>query len=263
MARAIWQREAGMDDGVRGWSLAWSEEFDGDPGAPADPRIWQMETGAGGWGNEELQYYTDGSENVFLDGAGHLAIVVRQPDPKLRDGRYSGCAYTSARLISKDRVALRYGLVKARIQVPDGRGIWPAFWMLGQDIDSAGWPQCGEIDVMEVLGQDPAVVHGPGYSGAAGVTASHRAGVSLAAGFHVYCVAWEPSRIRWYLDDQLYATVVPGDLRGRPWVFDHDCYLLINVAVGGTFPGNPDSTVTFPRTMLIDYIRHYTTPAPH
>jgi beta-glucanase (GH16 family) len=117
-----------------------------------------------------------------------------------------------------------------------------------------------------ILGHDPAVVHGtvhgPGYSGAAGVTASHRARASLAAGFHVYSIAWEPSRIRWYLDDRLYATVAPGDLRGRPWVFNHSFYLLINVAVGGTFPGNPDSTLTFPRTMLIDYIRHYTAPAP-
>jgi beta-glucanase (GH16 family) len=163
-------------------------------------------------------------------------------------------------------VALRYGLVQARIQVPDGRGIWPAFWMLGQDIGKTGWPQCGEIDVMEILGHDPAVVHatvhGPGYSGSAGVTASHRARASLAAGFHVYSVAWEPGRIRWYLDDRLYARVTPGDLGGRPWVFDHDFYLLINVAVGGTFPGNPDTSLAFPRTMLIDYIRHYTKSSP-
>lgn len=255
-----------MSDLARGWSLAWSEEFDGTAGGPADPRTWRAETGGGGWGNAELQYYTGGSENAFLDGASNLALVVRQPEPRLREDRYGGCGYTSARLISKDRVALRYGLVQARIQVPDGRGIWPAFWMLGQDIDTAGWPQCGEIDVMEILGHDPEVVHatihGPGYSGRAGVTASHRARASLAEAFHVYSVAWEPSRIRWYLDDQLYATVTPGGLRDRPWVFDHDFYLLINVAVGGTFPGNPDTSLTLPRTMLIDYIRHYTKPSP-
>lgn len=255
-----------MGDGVPGWSLAWSEEFDGAAGGSADPQTWRMETGGGGWGNGELQYYTDGSENAFLDGASNLTIAVHRPESWLRDDRYGGCGYTSARLISKDRVMLRYGLVQARIRVPDGRGIWPAFWMLGQDIDMTGWPQCGEIDVMEILGHDPevvhATVHGPGYSGRAGVTASRRARASLAEAFQVYSVAWEPSRIRWYLDDQLYATVTPDDLRGGPWVFDHDFYLLINVAVGGTFPGNPDTSLTFPRTMLIDYIRHYTKPSP-
>jgi beta-glucanase (GH16 family) len=255
-----------MGDRVRGWTLTWSEEFDGPAGDPADPRAWRMETGGGGWGNGELQCYTHGSENAFLDGASNLAIVVRRPEPRLGDDRYGGYGYTSARLVSKDRVALRYGLVQARIRVPDGRGIWPAFWMLGQDIDATGWPQCGEIDVMEVLGHDPGVVHGtvhgPGYSGSAGVTASRRAPASLAEGFHVYSVAWEPGRIRWYLDDQMYSTVTPGDLRGCPWVFDHNFYLLINVAVGGNFPGNPDTSLTLPRAMLIDYIRHYTMPPP-
>ena len=158
-------------------------------------------------------------------------------------------------------MAFTYGLIQARIQIPVGRGIWPAFWMLGQDIDAVGWPQCGEIDVLEGFGADPAVVHGtvhgPGYSGSAGITASHDAGTSLAGDFHVYSVQWERDRIRWYLDDQLYSTVTPADVRGNPWVFDHDFFLLLNVAVGGTLPGNPDSSVTFPQTMLIDYIRVY------
>jgi beta-glucanase (GH16 family) len=138
--------------------------------------------------------------------------------------------------------------------------------MLGHDIDDVGWPRCGEIDVMENLGQDPAVVygavHGPGYTGAAGISFSHHAAASLADDFHVYSVAWEPSRICWYLDDQRYAAVTPGDLRGNPWVFHHDFFLLVNVAIGGTWPGNPDTSVTFPQTMLIDYIRLYTTAAP-
>ena len=255
-----------MSDGVPGWSLAWADEFDGEAGSPPDPGTWRMQTGGGGWGNEELQYYTDGTENASLDGDGNLAIVVRQPDPVAREDRYGEYAYTSARVISKDRVAVRYGLVEARIQVPDGRGIWPAFWLLGQDFDAAGWPRCGEIDIMEILGHDPAVVHaavhGPGYSGAAGISASQRARASLAGGFHVYSIAWEPGRIRWYLDGHPYAAVTPRDLRGRRWVFDHDFYLLINVAAGGNWPGNPDPALTFPRTMLIDYVRHYTAPAP-
>lgn len=251
-----------MSDRVPGWSLAWSDEFDGGAGARPDPATWTMQTGAGGWGNGELQYYTDSGENAFLDGAGNLAIVVRQPEPGSRDERYGGSPYTSARLITKDRVPLRYGLVEARIQIPDGRGIWPAFWLLGQDIDEAGWPQCGEIDIMEILGRDPAVahatVHGPGYSGARGIHAAHRAPASLADGFHVYAIVWEPGGIRWYLDGQQYAAVVPGDLPWRKtWVFDHDFFVVLNVAAGGTWPGYPDRSVTFPRTMLVDYIRYY------
>jgi beta-glucanase (GH16 family) len=255
-----------MGDRVPGWSLAWSDEFDGDAGSPPDPGTWRMETGGGGWGNGELQYYTGDTANASLDGSGNLAIVARQPDPVARADRYGGYSYTSARVISQDRLALRYGLVEARIKVPDGQGIWPAFWLLGQDFDGTGWPGCGEIDVMEILGHDPAVVHaavhGPGYSGAAGISASHRARASLAGDFHVYSIAWEPGRIRWYLDGQQYAAATPRNVRRRPWVFDHDFFLLLNVAVGGNWPGNPDSSVTFPRTMLIDYVRHYTPPAP-
>jgi beta-glucanase (GH16 family) len=232
-------------------SLIWSEEFDGPAGSPVDPDIWQPEVGGHGWGNEELQYYTEGTENASLDGAGNLAIVVRRSDSQ----------YTSARLVSKDRVAFTYGLVQARIKLPTGRGIWPAFWMLGQNIDEVGWPQCGEIDVMENVGQSPGVVHGtvhgPGYSGSSGVTAWHDGGRSLAGDFRVYSVDWERDRIRWFLDDELYSTVTPADLRGNPWVFDHDFFLLVNVAVGGTLPGNPDPSVIFPQTMLIDYIRVY------
>ncbi len=247
-----------------GWSLVWSDEFDGAAGAPPDPATWQPEVGGHGWGNEELQYYSDSTENAALDGAGNLAIVVRRVDPELR-GRVGGCAYSSARLVSKDRVTFSYGLVQARIRLPRGRGIWPAFWMLGQNIDGVGGPRCGEIDVMENFGTDPAVVHGtvhgPGYSGAAGITASYRADTRLADDFHVYAVHREPDRIRWYLDDQLYATVTPADLQGNPWVFDHEFYLLLNVAVGGTFSVDPDPSVAFPQAMLVDYIRVHERPS--
>jgi beta-glucanase (GH16 family) len=244
-----------------GWSLAWSDEFDGAAGSPPDPATWQAEVGGHGWGNEELQYYSDG-ENAALDGAGNLAITVRHSDPEVRDRRYGGCEYTSARLISKDRAAFSFGLVQARMQLPAGRGIWPAFWMLGQNIDEVGWPHCGEIDVMENFGRDPAVVHGtlhgPGYSGGAGITASRDAGSHLADGFHVYSVDWEPDRIRWYLGDELYGTVTPGDLGGNPWVFDRDFFLLLNVAVGGSRSERPDSSLNFPQMMLVDYVRVYT-----
>jgi beta-glucanase (GH16 family) len=255
-----------MDDGVLedqpGWSLVWSDEFDGAAGSPADPAVWRPEVGGHGWGNGELQYYTDSVDNAALDGAGNLAIVARRVEPELRDGRFGGCPYTSARLITKDRFAFAYGLVQTRVRLPGGRGVWPAVWMLGQDIDLVGWPRCGEIDVMENFGTNATVVHGtvhgPGYSGPAGVTVARDAGVSLAERFHVYAVVWEPDRIGWYLDGELYGTVTPGDLRGRPWVFDHTFFLLLNVAVGGTCSVIPDTSVTFPQTMLVDDVRVYT-----
>ena len=229
---------------------AWSDEFDGPAGAPVDPSTWRFEVGGHGWGNDELQHYTDGMANAALDGAGCLALTARR-EP---DGRY-----TSARLISKDRVAFRHGLVTARIRVPGGRGIWPAFWMLGADIDAVGWPACGEIDVMENFGTDPhavhGTVHGPGYAGRAGVTGAHRAAVDLAADFHDYAVRWRPGHIAWLLDGQPYHAVTPDDLPG-PWVFEHDFYLLLNVAVGGTFSVPPDDDA-LPRTMLVDHIRVY------
>ena len=163
-------------------------------------------------------------------------------------------------------VALRYGLVEARIQIPDGRGIWPRSGCSGRTstgragrsaVRSTSWKFSATIPRSCTLR-----VHGPGYSGAAGVHTSHRARASLAGAFHVYAVAWEPGRIRWYLDGEMYASAGRRDVRRKPWVFDHDFFLLINVAVGGTFPGHPDRSLAFPRTMLVNYVRHYTAPAP-
>jgi beta-glucanase (GH16 family) len=252
-------------DEFASFSLYWSDEFDGPAGSPADRRIWQPETGGHGWGNAELQYYTGSTANAALDGAGNLAIVVLQADPGTSAREYGGCGYTSARLISKDRMTVRYGLVEARIQVPRALGMWSACWMLGQDIDGAGWPRCGEIDVMEHFGTGPAVIqgtaHGPGFSGDQGITGSHEVGPSLDGEFHTYAVSWEPDRIRWYIDGTLYHTVTPADLHGNPWVFDHDFYLLLNVAVGGTASRRPDSSVSFPQMMLVDYVRVYRSPS--
>jgi beta-glucanase (GH16 family) len=245
-----------------GYSLTWAEEFDGPSGAPASPATWRQETGGHGWGNRELQYYTDGTANAALDGAGCLAITVRRASPAGAAARYGGCRYTSARLISKNLASFRYGLVAAKIKLPNGRGIWPAFWLLGQNLDEAGWPRCGEIDVMENFGTNPAevsgTVHGPGYSGAGAVTGSLDTGASLADDFHVYSVRWEPDRIRWFADQTMYHSVTTADLHGHPWVFDHDFFLIINVAVGGTASVPPDESVRFPQTMLIDYVRVYT-----
>jgi beta-glucanase (GH16 family) len=243
------------------YSLHWADEFDGPAGRPADSEVWQRETGGHGWGNEELQYYTGSTTNAALDGAGHLAITVRRAEADETGQRYGGRSYTSARLITKDKVSLRYGLVQARIKVPRAGGIWPAFWLLGQDFDQLGWPNCGEIDVMEHFGTGTSVIqgalHGPGYCGGWAITGARKMGRSLGRDFHVYSVGWEPGRIRWYVDDKLYHTVTPADLGGKPWVFDHDFFLLLNVAVGGLASRPPDHTTSFPQVMLVDYVRSY------
>ena len=242
-------------------SLVWAEEFDGAYGSPPNPGVWQAEVGGHGWGNEELQFYTAGTENAHLDGNSNLAIIVRRSKPQLRHQLYGGRKYTSARLISKNRLTTAYGLIQARIKIPTGNGIWSAFWMLGQDIDEVGWPNCGEIDVMENFGKDPlavhGTVHGPGYAGMSGLTHRYLAKSRLSDDFHIYSVDWEPGRIRWYFDDTPYATIRIHDVQKNPWVFNHEFYFLINVAVGSGFFSEPDGTVAFPQTMLIDYIRIY------
>jgi len=248
-------------DPLPGYTLAWADEFDGPAGAPPDPRTWRPETGGHGWGNAELQYYTAETANAALDGAGHLAITARQAGQELAATAYDGCRYTSARLITRDLRPVRYGLIEASMKIPGGRGIWPAFWLLGTDIDQAGWPACGEIDVMENFGTEPCwvygTVHGPGYCGDIGIGGEHGTGAPLAGDFHSYAVAWEPDLIRWFFDGTCYHTVTPASLRGNRWVFDHDCYLLLNVAVGGTASVPPDGSTRFPQTMLVDYVRVY------
>jgi beta-glucanase (GH16 family) len=253
-----------IPDELTGYTLTWAEEFDGSAGALPSPGTWGPETGGHGWGNSELQYYTSEAANAALDGAGNLAMTVRRPDPQRARDRYGDCPYTSARLTTKGRKFFRYGLFQARIKLPAGRGIWPAFWMLGTTIDQVGWPACGEIDVMENFGINPnavqGTVHGPGYSGASGITASLETSSPLADRFHLFSVLWEPGGIRWYCDEMLYHTVTPASLCGHRWVFDDDFYLLINVAVGGNPSTPPDSSTAFPQAMLIDYIRVYAPP---
>ena len=152
-----------------------------------------------------------------------------------------------------------YGRFEARIQIPRGQGIWPAFWMLGNDIGTNPWPAGGEIDVLENIGKEPnmlyGTVHGPGYSGGEGITHSTTVGAPLADAFHTYAVEWEPDVIRWYLDGQQYGQVTPADLGGDRWVFDHPFTMLLNVAVGGNWPGYPDGTTQFPQRMVVDWVR--------
>ncbi len=241
------------------WVLSWSDEF--DSGSRPDESRWVYDIGGGGWGNQELQTYTNRPDNAGLRD-GLLVITARAerftgPDGIARD-------YTSARLKTKDRFAQTYGKFEARIKVPRGQGLWPAFWMLGADIDAVGWPQCGEIDVMEHIGREPTAIHGtlhgPGYSGSGGqgIGATVADGRPIADAFHTFAVEWDPAAIRWYVDGRQYFSRTPSDLpAGTRWVFDHDFFVLLNVAVGGSWPGNPDATTTFPQEMLVDYVRAY------
>ena len=246
------------------WSLVWSDEFNGPNGSPVDVSKWVSETGGGGWGNDELEYYTNRIENASVQ-SGNLVIHVLREKYTGVDGVTRN--YTSARLKSLGRFTQAYGRFEARIKIPRSQGIWPAFWMLGDDIDKAGWPSCGEIDIMENIGKEPALVHGtihgPGYSGADGIGAPFAlpGDQRFADDFHVYAVEWEPSVIRFYVDEDLYSTRTPADLpKGTKWVYDHPFFLLLNVAVGGGWPGNPDASSVFPQTMLVDYVRVYRRP---
>ncbi|PZF59554.1 glycoside hydrolase family 16 protein [Curtobacterium sp. MCSS17_008] len=232
--------------------LLAADEFDGAAGSAPNPGIWRFDTGAGGWGNAELQTYTDSRRNSALDGAGNLVITARRE----ADG-----SYTSARLKTEGTFTAQYGRIEARIRVPRGQGLWPAFWMLGADIGQVGWPACGEIDVMENVGHEPGIVHGtvhgPGYSGAQGLSAAASLpnGAAFADDFHVFGVDWRPGSVTWFVDGVAQRTVTRADIGSSPWVFDKPFFVVLNVAVGGTWPGSPDATTRFPQQMLVDWVR--------
>lgn len=233
--------------------LVMQDEFDTD-GTP-NKAIWgyDLGTGTNGWGNNELQFYTNRTENVKVEN-GYLLITAKKES-------YSGSSYTSARLTTKGLFDQAYGRFEARIRLPYGQGIWPAFWLLGANIDQVGWPQCGEIDIMEYRGQEPSkvlgTVHGPGYSGGASITKSYSLlNDRFDTGFHIFGIEWGPEYINYYVDDVLYNQITPANVKGE-WVFDHPFYIIINLAVGGNFVGAPNSETVFPQTMLVDYVRVY------
>jgi beta-glucanase (GH16 family) len=249
-------REATTGPEIQPLTLVSQDEFDGPAGQPPDTAKWVHDVGGWGWGNNQLEYDTDRPENSSLDGEGHLAIVARRED-------YEGRAYTSARINTRGRYETALGRFEARIKLPKGQGLWPAFWMLGSDFGTAGWPTCGEIDIMEYRGQQPSIVHGslhgPGYSGGEALTSPFQLRTTtFDRDFHTFAVEWELDRIVWYVDDIPYQTATPSDLPSNTrWVFDHPFFVILNLAVGGNYVGPPDETTVFPQTMLVDWVRVY------
>ena len=243
--------------------LTWSDDFNGAAGSAPDGSKWVHDTGGSGFGNNELEYYTTSTSNAALDGNGHLVITARKENPAGYSCWYGSCQYTSARLNTSGKFTQTYGRFEARIQIPRGQGLWPAFWMLGDNIGSAGWPQCGEVDVMENIGREPNTVHGsmhgPGYSGANPLTGSYNlpGGGAFADGYHTFTVDWAPDSVTFYVDGNQYERHTPADTNGNQWVFDHPFFIILNVAVGGGWPGSPDGSTSFPQTMSVDYVHVY------
>lgn len=243
------------------WKLVWSDEFNGPDGSLPDPAKWSLVTGGWGFGNLELETYTDRPVNVHQE-KGNLVITACKEDFTGADG--TPRAYTSARIQTKEHFNARYGRIEARIKVPMGQGLWPAFWMLGSDVDDVAWPASGEIDIMENIGAEPGKVHGtlhgPGYSGEYALTGAYTLPNKARFGdaFHRFSVEWAPGTISFFVDDHLFETQNTDNIPSyKRWAFDHPFFLLLNLAVGGKWPGNPDATTKFPATMLVDYVRVY------
>ncbi|MGA4798341.1 ricin-type beta-trefoil lectin domain protein [Streptomyces lavendulocolor] len=241
-------------------AVTFSDDFDGPAGAAVDAAKWQTETGDN-VNNHERQYYTAGNRNAALDGRGNLVITARRENPGNYQCWYGRCEYTSARLNTAGRFTTTYGRVEARMKIPRGQGMWPAFWMLGNDIGQIGWPASGEIDIMENVGFEPSTVHGtlhgPGYSGSGGIGAGHTLpdGQAFADAFHTFAVDWSPGLITWSVDGTVYQRRTPADLGGRQWVFDKPFFLILNLAVGGYWPGDPDGSTVLPQQLLVDHVR--------
>ncbi|MET8868986.1 discoidin domain-containing protein [Nonomuraea sp. NPDC004580] len=250
-------------------ALVWSDEFNGAAGAKPDAAKWRADPGTGP--NNELEYYTDHA-NAAMDGQGHLVMEARKqatpgsacpPDPLTGS---TTCQYTSARMNTGTKFHFTYGRVEARIKVPKGNGLWPAFWMMGADfLTGRPWPYNGEIDIMEVLGKDVktsySTVHAPAYNGGGGVGSPYTLpdGADFSDAFHVWAADWDSKGIVYTLDGRTVFTISKDQVeqtRG-PWIFDHPFYIILNLAVGGDWPGPPNAATPFPSRMLVDYVRVY------
>lgn len=234
-----------------GLTLAWSDEFSGKT---LNTGNWIYETGGSGWGNNELEYYTSSLNNSFLTG-GYLVIEARKET-------MSSNNYTSARIKTEDKMTFTYGRIDIRAKLPKGQGLWPAIWMLGNNISQPGygWPACGEIDIMELLGQNSQNVYGTVHWGISGQGSTHIGGNytistgDFSSSFHVFSLQWDTTRLTFLVDDVAYFTANKTDVSGD-YPFDKPFFFIMNVAVGGNWPGNPNSSTTFPQRMVVDYVR--------
>jgi len=233
-----------------GWTLEWHDEFDGET---IDAQNWTYDLGGGGWGNGEAEVYTNRPENARLENG--LLVIEARKEPNAS----GGFEFTSARLKTQGLQTFQYGRIEARIKVPAGAGLWPAFWMLGSNIPQVSWPDCGEIDIMEYVGKEPDVIlgtlHGPGYSGALGFTQWNRQTYNIADDFHVYAIEWDANQISWFYDGEKYHTVTREDVGERAWPFDQPFFIILNLAVGGTLGGLVNPNTVFPTQYLVDYVR--------
>lgn len=230
---------------AQAWSLIWSDEFNT---SFIDTTNWNFEQGNWGWGNNELEYYTNRPVNATINN-GNLIIIAKQES-------YGGSNYTSARMNTKGLHSWTYGKIEARIKLPIGQGLWPAFWMLGRNIDTVNWPQCGEIDIMEHINND-SLIHGTMHWNNGGHIMYGGDTLCNVSQYHIYSVEWDQNSIKWFIDSSQY---LEGNIAGgvnSTEEFHLPFYLLLNMAVGGNWPGNPNGTTIFPDTMFVDYVRVY------
>jgi beta-glucanase (GH16 family) len=246
--------------------LLWHQEFREKAGTKPNSKIFNYDLGGGGWGNNEHQAYTN--HNATQTGTGVMALNLKRipydPDDIYEmcpiDTPDNSCEFESARIQTKGKVHFQYGRLEARIKVPVGDGTWPAFWLLGTDISTNAWPNCGEIDIMETKGSEPYTVHGtahgPGYSGGDGIVSTKTLGSRLGTGYHVYALEWTYNKMKWYVDGKLYHTVTPSVVGGHTYVFNKPMFMILNVAAGGWFAGDVDPDLNSAQ-MRVDYIRYY------
>jgi beta-glucanase (GH16 family) len=244
-----------IDRAPHPWRLTWSDEFDGPAGSPPSPERWVHDVGGHGFGNAQLEFNTARPENASHDGEGHLVLRALRED-------YQSNRFTSARLKTEGRFSQAHGRFEARMRLPAGAGLWPAFWMLGDTFGTLGWPACGEIDIMEARGQVPDSIigslHGPGYSGSNPVSGAYFSETPLTDDFHVFAVEWDRGRIAWFIDDTLFHVATGAQLpASAPWVFESPFFLILNLAVGGHFVGPPNDATPFPAELVVDYVRVY------
>jgi beta-glucanase (GH16 family) len=227
-------------------TLVWSDEFDS---SPLNSTAWNYELGASGWGNNELENYTNSINNVHID-SGYLHITALNP---------SANNYTSGRITTFGKHEFTYGRIEIRAKLPQGQGIWPALWMLGTNFQSVGWPACGEIDIMELLGHAPATVYGTLHWNSGGHQSRGSQyeiqNTTFSSGFHVFTLIWTPNYFKWLVDNTQYFALNKSEISGFP--FDLPQFIIFNVAVGGNWPGNPNETTSFPQNMIVDYVRVY------